>query len=105
MKLCKDLETVLINASSLQGGGELHPGGHVQLHQQVRGRGERVREERDGPGVGVLGEQGTAAVLGGESTQPNVVTGYLTLRNKPGPGQTFTFDLGGTKETKVKNIR
>ena len=93
MKLCKDLETVLINASSLQGGGELHPGGHVQLQEQVRGRGERVREERDGPGVGVLGEQGTAAVLGGESqsidyrsTQPNVVTGYLTLRNKLGPG-------------------
>ena len=75
----------------------------MQLQEQVRGRGERVREERDGPGVGVLGEQGAAAVLGGESqsidyyrsTQSNVVTGYLTLRNKLGPDQTFTFDLGG----------
>ena len=93
VKLCKYSDTVLINASPLQGGGELHPGGDVQLQEQVRGRGERVREERDGPGVGVLGEQGAAAVLGGESqsidyrsTQPNVVTGYLTLRNKLGPG-------------------
>ena len=39
----------------------------MQLQEQVRGRGERVREERDGPGVRVLGEQGAAAVLGGES--------------------------------------
>ena len=53
----------------------------MQLQEQVRGRGERVREERHGPGVGVLGEQGAAAVLGGESiaivyrsSQPNVVT-------------------------------
>ena len=95
MKLRKDSDTVLINASPLQGGGKLHPGGDVQLQEQVRGRGERVREERDGPGVRVLGEQGAAAVLGGESEsqsidyrspQPNVVTGYLTLRNKLGPG-------------------
>ena len=58
----------------------------MQLQEQVRGRGERVREERHGPRVGVLGEQGAAAVLGGESivvyrsSQPNLVTGYLTSR-------------------------
>ena len=44
----------------------------MQLQEQVRGRGERVREERDGPGVRVLGEQGAAAVLGGESQSLSV---------------------------------
>ena len=44
----------------------------MQLQEQVRGRGERVREERDGPGVRVLGEQGAAAVLGGESQSQSI---------------------------------